>query len=511
LFDVQTGEFLVRPSTGEQPLSADDSVSQSLNGASEPLNEAAGPQVMPWEQSEELPQLQESAIALPASTQETPEISADVERSGSNELPAPPIGRVPSNQDLAISLLESDGQQDKPPVALSIPPVATSEPEIRIEDKQSDPVTEGLLEPAASATSSLPAPMPWEEMADATVQIPDAEPSTPPASDAAVESSLAAPGEELRVPLPSESFEPVSEQVADPAPAPASIAPASVMEGPDAVSEPAAGSTSSLPTPMPWEEVADATLQIPETEPPSPPPSISSLESMLAALKEEVLSIFPSGSPESAPEQDVDPASAPTLPEQPSVMEGPGAVSEPMTARTASTSELPSPMPWEEMADATVQIPDTEPFSPPTPEESVESVLAAPSEEAQTPSHSVSPEAVLEEVTDPAPSPTSLEQSSATEAQAGPAMPAEPERFAQPAEEAHRPTSVSWNSVFDSAWKFAVGAPGSASASETLQENSQETQDRKPEPGRLGSRLARAGPTFRGGLPPDFGTVGGSP
>jgi hypothetical protein len=252
LFDVQTGEFLVRPSD-PGAIHTDDSSSSdhALTDAGTSLVSAVAehplPEIMPWEVLEEAPVLETEA--------EVSSMSASVEAL---EDP-PPAGPEPL-------VAETVPEEASFSYAASEP----SPSDLSSDDGLS--ITATTPEPSAG----VPSPMPWEQVADASVQI--LEPETPPVPDAssALESILA-------------SFR-IAEEAVTPAPAIEESPPPAQVD--DAKWETPASSDADLVTsppltaPMPWEQVSDAEVQIPVPEPAPSPPFEASLSSESAVLED---------------------------------------------------------------------------------------------------------------------------------------------------------------------------------------------------------------------------------
>lgn len=312
LFDVQTGEFLVRPQAAESPVRADETAEASQNGASPIGTEFASLEVMPWEQSEESLPVEEAPVssgAVPIDSSELPELTAlsapyeMQEHELAAEVQEPliqPVEPASSSQDLTISQVEStvepnDSTDSLSPTAVLAPeePVIlepcdrslpdseqalaeTVEPEVL--ETESGPDAEILSDSETGSAKGIPSPMPWEQVADSSVQIPEPEPPSGPDPGTSPEPILSSFGAEGQIPMPPDSVELAPTQVADPTPMPESIEAISGI------------SSTGLPSPMPWEQVADATVQIPEAESSFEISSAASTESMQSSLGEDAQS-----------------------------------------------------------------------------------------------------------------------------------------------------------------------------------------------------------------------------
>jgi hypothetical protein len=189
--------------------------------------------------------------------------------------------------------------------------------------------------------------------------------------------------------------------------------------------------SAGMPSHMPWEQMADASIRIIEPDPPSPDPGL--LESILASLRTE-----DNGVASEAPVAEV------RVPE----VEAP---EEPMAPAPAPVSDgdiafvsLSSPMPWEQVSDAAMQIPEEEP-APLSPAEDRPFHMST-----TEPELAVSSAAVDVEASPPKPV---LDQDAAPSSDSSPP----PDSRSLPSTDSAQPASFSWNSVFDKAWKFTAG------------------------------------------------------
>jgi len=230
LFDVQTGEFLVRPPVPshvptENPAPSDAVISQHdvpAHAVDHPL-----PDVMPWEVSEELPAPTETAT--------------DIRESPAPDAPEEVVVSESTLDEASFSYQTSESASAEPVSDHEIPSVATSEP----------------LPETTQGTSS---PMPWEQVADASVQIPEPHPTTEADGLSTLEAVLAS--------LRTEHNEVVSSPVSE-HPVPDSTA---YLTEPVS-SEAAPPASPTLSAPMPWEQISDPAIEIsvPEAAPAVPP------------------------------------------------------------------------------------------------------------------------------------------------------------------------------------------------------------------------------------------------
>jgi len=371
LFDVQTGEFLVRPSGIRATASGNEAGPEFHDSAVSVGPEHPLPEVMPWEVTDELPAASESPSTTAMSV-DSPDLSIlpdemhDYESVGESEaFQGPPL--APAQQEGTSDSLSSTTRASSDEFGLSLSLDSS---------------------PSNGTASTLPT-------------------TEPEAQDLSSE-------------LASES-----QAGSDPGPA------------------------NGIASPMPWEQVADASIQISEPEtPPISDPHLT-LESILASLRVQDGLTAPTAAIDESPTSTIETA-------EPSVL-----LESMEPARTDSSAVLSSPMPWEQVSDAAMQIPEVE-ASPPE---------STPLQEP--PSSSVTEEAL---------SPTSP-------------LASNPESDSA-AVETPQPTSFSWNSVFDNAWKFAAGtmAPSHTAPSEQGQELSSEPQQAGWHPERESEEHGRSSP-----------------
>jgi hypothetical protein len=288
LFDVQTGEFLVRPSVAPSPASEESAVSSEES----PRGEQPPAEVMPWEVTDE-----SHAVSSPDPTPQTASVSIDVLAPSVS----PPDWEAPS----ARAEEESSG---------SMPVTAASVLDTPLSDQSA--ATAAVSEPQSAVASGLSSPMPWEEMADSSVQIVESQSPTP--STPSLESVLASMRTDEQVEL---------------APAVTAIERAPMMETVEPVAafplpEPVT-SSSALSGPMPWEQISDAALQVPTSEPALPSEEAPAAQPAMAVPESEpepeplYLSLPVSGDPAPIPSATVTELtpqlSNATLPSEPSV------------------------------------------------------------------------------------------------------------------------------------------------------------------------------------------------
>ena len=361
LFDVQTGELLVPPSTPSTTSSEDLPASSELtlprDGVpAQTFVEHPLPDVMPWEMTDE-----PSPLSGPETDQSAIAPSVEIPKPKEVYEPTEPAGQVPvldqtREEEASFSLVETN----------------------------------------------IPEPNP-EEVHEAT---------DPHMEEPAVELTTA---EKTCV-----SLEQTESSAAEPSPeAPFCSIPAT---------DPASMQSAGIPSPMPWEQMADASVQIPEPEAPSTMDGTSTLESILASLRTEEKA---EPAPLPAAEVSASGRSSIAAPMEPTP---------PLDVSQVGTAALSAPMPWEQISDAAIQItvaepePVPQPLPPPAPVEPVVSVV--PME------MSVVPEL---QTADTETQPTMLALSVETDPSAATSAPLPP------------PSSFSWNAVFDKAWKLTSG------------------------------------------------------
>src|SRR4029079_10788821 len=213
---------------------------------------------------------------------------------------------------------------------------------------------------------------------------------------------------------------------------------------------------SGISSPMPWEQMGDASVQIVEPEIDHAPDETplasglsSDLESILASLRTEGEVVAP----------------APAIEEVlPITLTESAQSGEPTPSGPAASALLSAPMPWEQISDPAIQISVTETAPTPRPQEFESNVSAAAPDTLGSPA-----------VSDPARS-----AQPAAEMTEGPPM--ELAHTTEPSDarggETSPPTCFSWNSVFDKAWKFTAGtmAPSPTVPSEAAHETTDEPQ-----------------------------------
>ena len=141
---------------------------------------------------------------------------------------------------------------------------------------------------------------------------------------------------------------------------------------------------------------------------------------------------------------------------------------------------LPSPMPWEQIENATIKIEDTAPSTAPLALSEETSVLGG--ESVFTPSALTQPERALEQLSSPAPlldMTEARESIFAAEPSTIPTILQEPEVSPQSVADSSPTAPFSWNTIFNGAWKFAEEppSPSSPAALSTSDAMSQETTD----------------------------------
>ena len=293
---------------------------------------------------------------------------------------------------------------------------------------------------AAQVDHPLPDVMPWEVTEEAS-PVSDAEASFTASSAASEDAALSAsPGIEDVGSLGQAVSDPVQSTAVDEPPLaftlkteetfidPSVEASNTTMVPSESVS---LQGSAGMPSHMPWEQMADASIRIIEPDPPSPDPGL--LESILASLRTEdkgVASEAPVAEvrvPEvEAPEEPMAPAPAP------------------LSDGDIAFVSLSSPMPWEQVSDAAMQIPEEEP-APLSPAEDRPFHIATAEPELALSSAAVDVEA--------SPAKPALDQDAAPSSDSTPP----PDSPSLPSTDSAQPASFSWNSVFDKAWKFTAG------------------------------------------------------
>ena len=262
LFDVQTGEFLTPSSvTAPDEPGSHESVPLAETDPAPAFVEHPLPDVLPWEMTEGA----ESEAELST--------SADVV-----EVAEPPLPPAHEEVESAIELL-----QEAPVIPESSP--ESSPEETTFSYQVADPVADESSADASSdhtfseinenertsqTPSGIPSPMPWEQMADASVQI--VEPEIPPRADfSALESLLNTLRADEQAAAPVEQAAAPTEQAVALTPVSEELMPAAAADSEQAVENPPSedGPTGSaaLSAPMPWEQISDAAIQIPVAEP----------------------------------------------------------------------------------------------------------------------------------------------------------------------------------------------------------------------------------------------------
>lgn len=378
---------------------------------------------------------------------------------------------------------------------LLAPPVPSATPS---EDPQASPESALLPDSGPAQTvveHPLPDVMPWE-MSDEPSAATQTEPDQPvnasgevpePATQEMYEATEPPHQEPVLEQTAAEetSFSLLETESSTPEPLPEN--PFSGMLATDSALMPAPG----IPSPMPWEQMADASLQIlepevpppaiviPEPEAPHPMDGASTLESVLASLRTEEKAEPPPTPAEAAPDKGPSSIAAPIEPPVDLIQPGPASLS--------------APMPWEQISDPAIQIsvverePEPlfapEPFLPPAP---VEPVMPAVAMETSDLADAQTAETETQAPMDAPSSETDL--SAATSA----ALPS--------------PSSFSWNSVFDKAWKLtaATMAPSPSVPEQKELEVTDELQpvDAQAGPGGASSMEPQVAPPLANEEPP---------
>ena len=145
---------------------------------------------------------------------------------------------------------------------------------------------------------------------------------------------------------------------------------------------------------------------------------------------------------------------------------------------------LPSPMPWEQIENATIKIEDTAPSMASLALSEAASVLGG--ESIFIPSALTQPERASEQLSSPAPvldMTEARESIFAAEPSTIPTILPEPEVSPQPVANSSPTAPFSWNTIFDGAWKFAEEplSPNSSAALSTSDAMSRETTEEESE------------------------------
>ncbi len=143
-----------------------------------------------------------------------------------------------------------------------------------------------------------------------------------------------------------------------------------------------------------------------------------------------------------------------------------------VTASSTGSSELSSPMPWEQIENSTIKIEETSSSPPPLDQSERASLLGG--ESVLAPSSTPQPELVPDRLSGPPPvtDPTEPGESIfAVEPSTSPAELPEPDPPAPSPADSSPKVPFSWNTVFDGAWKFAVGTLPTDSSSALSKED----------------------------------------
>ncbi len=364
LFDVRTGEFLVRSSIADQPSAVHDATASTPASVDSIAMESTPAEIMPWELGEE----PVTGVEAPSSSVATPtEFKAAAEPSLPVELPEgePAIGL----QELPSQPFESVSAGQGQVVAQN----TTSH-------GQEEPAAQPLLQSPPESTAEL---------------------------------------------------------------------------------------GNALSSPMPWEQVSDGSIQIPEAGPSSSATPDSSIEAILSSLKEGTES----------------PLSAPALIAAPESVLDPAPVIRPMESPSSDGSvAVPPSVRDEQVVDASISVQDIESLPDQTPAVSMESILSDLRTNAEEPSPPYPYETPPVQAEDPVPEPIPIDQLAAIEALPSHFVLPEPASSTESSQEAPPSSSFSWTSVFDTAWKFAAGttAPSAPASCEHTQETIGDAQQNTP-------------------------------
>jgi tetratricopeptide (TPR) repeat protein len=152
-------------------------------------------------------------------------------------------------------------------------------------------------------------------------------------------------------------------------------------------------------------------------------------------------------------------------------------------ASSVGSPGLSTPMPWEQIENATIRIEEAAPLAP------SEGALLFGDESVLTPSVITQPESVSDQLATPAPAPDLTEPSEsifAAEPSTSPAVLPEHEVPTPSAADSSPTVPFSWNTVFDGAWKFGAGTssssvPAAFSKPGTSLQDARELESAQPE------------------------------
>jgi hypothetical protein len=295
--DPQTGKFTVRPPAEVAPYVP----SMAEDGAAPSVSESIA-ESTPWGESDNSSAAQASADAV--HLQSAPEdVSAGLprEEQGFVDAPLPHDPSMNGHGSIDFDPRSVSSQSEDPALLATEPVQAWDSQPLDIQQE--------------TAPQSVPTPMPWDEVQETTVRIPD--------------QLSAEPADTLSSGLASDS---VPSQSEDPPAFTAEPVQAWDSQPLDIQQETA---PQSVPTPMPWDEVQETTVRIPD---------------QLSAEPADTLS---SGlAPDSVPWQSEDPPAFTMEPVQ-------AWDSQPLDIQQETGPQsVPTPMPWDEVQETTVRIPD---------------------------------------------------------------------------------------------------------------------------------------------------------
>lgn len=284
LFDVQTGEFLVRPVTAVPSPAVSDSSQWQADGTSSGPMETATPEVRSEERSDDpaliVPQVSPehndgvfaspdlSLLSIPSSLQQSEQSSPSELAVKEGEPPvsiSEPMEQVPETFSVAGS--QSDNASNHATSLLTHNPTVDQEVQGSIDSG----IPSEAVEESVKGVST---PMPWDQVSDASLTIQEAENPSPLESSPSSESISSTFNSEGPHYVGSSSSEPNTPETLDPIPA-------------SQFRNSSASETTPLSAPMPWEQVADAAVAIPESE---LPPSVeeTSPDSVPSSLQDTV-------------------------------------------------------------------------------------------------------------------------------------------------------------------------------------------------------------------------------
>ena len=484
LFDVQTGEFIGRLSAGsaasDETTSASDNSAMPIDTIPPAIDEHQTPELMPWELPDEPdsapPDVKEEAEPICGAEPEAVGVESDIEDCTPTEFleaTALPSSPAPEEVEPAVETeilhnqpADTDSTSEETCFSLKV-----------IEDTPSTSLPDSSLyaiptsESPSAWSPGIPSPMPWEQMADASVQILEPEAPVAPEAPSIPEPVLASlPRENDGVALSTVYEEPSLSVVAD-----------VQQTTPDRPLEIGHAESAQLSAPMPWEQISDPAIKI------AVPDNTASVP-----LPEEILSAIPVAEDSTAagdaayeastPASSVENVEAPPIEDVPSLEPAPSAGEIPPTSSFS----------WNSVFDKAWKF--TAGTMAPSP--------TGPDKETGWPDEPQHPEAPVEENSiqqeEPSSPPSVMPMTCETgsEAQESPSMPpamASPSdttshwNTGEVAVQVHRPSQKKkrWEKAPEGAEPATLPSSGSESLTETVQEAIREWKSTGDEPALL--------------------------